>query len=135
MADYGTDVSCTDGLQTGVLVSGNRLLAQALYRRLITPRGMLRGGEKEADYGIDLVGLIGNINYPGMLAALPGQIRSECLKDERVSDVSATVEESEDSAGAVTYLITISVTPEDGSEFDFLMSVNDATAALFGYTE
>lgn len=94
MADvnYGRDLSCTDGLRTGRYVTGARLLAEACYRRLTTPRGMLRGGEEEANYGLDLSAEIGTTGNPGVLAAsLAARVRNELLKDERILDVIVDV--------------------------------------------
>lgn len=52
MPDYGTDLSCVVDLDAGLAeVTGNTLLAQALARRLITPRGGLLD---DPNYGYDL---------------------------------------------------------------------------------
>jgi hypothetical protein len=131
MADYGRDTYCTDQIKSGRLVSGNMLLAQALYRRLITPRGTLRGGEAEANYGFDLLGLLGTTATSADIASLPSQIRNELMKDERVDDVEATVVAAESNA-VVTYEITITVEPVEGDEFEFVLSVDDVTVSFLG---
>lgn len=94
--DYGTDTSCMASLRTGRLVSGARLVAEAAYRRLTTPRGTLRGGEEEANYGLDLTACIGSAQTAADRAAMPGRIAMELSKDERVIETRATVTESTD---------------------------------------
>lgn len=86
---FGSDTSCTNELKPGRLVSGNRLVAEAAYRRLTTPRGSLRGGEDEQNYGLDLSELIGE--DARILPALPQMIKNELTKDERIEDVNAIV--------------------------------------------
>jgi len=89
--DYGREMSCTDSLRTGRFVTGTRLVAEACYRRLITPRGMLAGGEEEQNYGLDLTAIVGSANPTSIAASLPGRIRTELSKDERIATVSAAV--------------------------------------------
>ena len=150
---YGRDTYCTDGVKSGRLVSGAILLAQALYRRLITVRGSLRGGEAEENYGFDIVGLIGANHTEGDKAALPSKIRNELLKDGRVEDVTVevvasdtgangivedvTVEvvASDTGANGIAYTITIDVVPfEEIEEFTFSVAVTKVNAAFLGLT-
>ncbi len=71
MVDFGREISCTDSLKTGRFSTGARLVAEAAYRRLTTPRGTLRGGEEEANYGIDLTEMCGATNVKLLQASLP----------------------------------------------------------------
>ena len=89
--NYGREVSCTRTLKTGRYVSGVTVVAEAIYRRLTTPRGMLLGGESEGNYGLDLMSLVGSADTKGSAASLPGRIENECRKDERIETVKATV--------------------------------------------
>jgi hypothetical protein len=130
---YGQDVSCTDGLRTGRYVSEARLVAEACYRRLTTPRGMLRGGEEEQNYGLDLVELIGSTSTKSDAAALPGRIKAELKKDERVETVETTVSRIVDGP-AVRFEIEILVTTAAGP-FTLMLSVNDVTVELLGIEE
>lgn len=125
---YGRDVWCDDSLRTGRYATGVRLVAQNAYHRLTTPRGMLRGGEDEANYGLDLVGLVGTAESTGLAAALPGKIQNELLKDERIEEVRATVTRSQDGP-AVTYEIEIEADTSEGP-FELVLSVADVTVAL-----
>ncbi len=131
--DFGRDLWCTDSLRTGRFVSGIVLLGQALFRRLTTPRGALRGGEAEANYGLDLVGLLGSTDAKSLIASLPDRIKLELLKDERVSDVSATVSATYDGP-KVSLTISINVESAAGP-FTLKLSVNDVTAELLGIAE
>lgn len=91
VSGFGRDTSCTSSLRPGVRVTGVRLVAEAAYRRLTTPRGMLRGGEDEANYGLDLLDMIGAVASQSNTTALGGRIRNELLKDERIETVDVTV--------------------------------------------
>lgn len=124
------DTSCTDSLHPGRYVSGLTAYGEAMYRRLITPRGTLRGGEEEANYGIDLPGLIGTIGSVTAAAALPGMIRAELSKDERTLDVDVTVQRTVDGP-AVTYTIAIRIVSDLGV-VTLRLAVSDVSAQLLG---
>lgn len=128
--DFGTDTSCTTGLRSGRLISGPRLVAEACFRRLTTPRGMLRGGEDEANYGLDLEKLIGATTTKAQAAALPGQIQSELLKDERLTSVTADVVAT--TVGpATSYEITIEGQTDQGP-FSLVLAVSDVSVEILG---
>lgn len=130
---FGRDTWCADALQPGRLVSGNTLLAQALYRRWTTPRGTLRGGDEEAVYGIDVVGMVGSLALPQLLASMPDMMRAEALKDDRVADCRVTVVRTTASDGTVTIYPSAVVTPADGNEsFTMTLAVTDVTVTLLG---
>lgn len=134
--DYGYDTSCLDGLRTGRFASGLQLVGEACYRRLTTPAGLLAligGGDDEANYGLDLGDLIGSVSTPNTVAALPGQIESELLKDERIESVDADV--TSVTSGAVTsWTISISVETATGGSFELVLGVAGVTVALLGLT-
>ncbi len=130
--DLGRDTSCTTSLRTGRFVSGPLLVAEAIYRRLTTPRGMLRGGEDEASYGLDLSALIGKTNPEGMLASLPGRLRSEITKDLRVLALGINVE-STTIRGRVSFEITINAVTAEGP-FALVILASSVTTELLGIT-
>lgn len=119
-----------DALRTGVLVSGPRLVAEASYRRLRTTRGMLRGGEDEANYGLDLADLIGSVATKSDAAALPGRVQAELLKDERVESVTVTVTSTVDGP-ATSWTVSVEGTTADGP-FSLVLSVSEVTVDLLG---
>lgn len=129
--NFGTDVSCVNSLRTGRLVSGPRLVAEACFRRLNTPRGTLIGGEDEQNYGLDLADLIGSVATPSAEAALPGRIQAELLKDERVASVVVNVTSTMDSAGAVTWSIDVEGDTAEGP-FSLQIGVSEVTVDLLG---
>ena len=128
--DYGRDISCTDSLLTGRFATRARLVAQAAYRRLITPRLALRGGEEEQNYGLDLTELVGSSKTKADAAALPGRIRTELMKDERIetcsADVLVTVE-----GPATVFTITIVAETSEGP-FTLTVLSTDVTTELLG---
>lgn len=131
--DFGYDTSATTSLRTGRFASGPRLVAEACFRRLITPRGSLRGGEEEQDYGLDLEGLVGTNDSASIAASLPGRIESELLKDERVQAVTATVVANR-GGPSVTYTITIDGTTNEGP-FSLQLLASEVSVSILGLTE
>jgi hypothetical protein len=92
LGDFGRDVTTTtEGMVTGRLSSGLRLVAEAIVRRLTTAKGELPGGREEADYGLDVQSCLGADMGPGELAAVKARIESEVRKDPRVSRAVANV--------------------------------------------
>ena len=132
MVDFGRDVSCLDSLRTGRFVAGARLVGEACYRRLTTPRGMLRGGEAEQNYGLDLTELCGSTNPKAAAASLPGRIRSELSKDERVESVDVSVLSTTEGP-ATSFAITIAVQTAAGP-FELQMLASAVTVELLGLT-
>ena len=131
--DYGRDTSCTTSLRTGRFVTGARLVAEAIYRRLTTPRGMLRGGEDEANYGLDLTELCGATDIKTLTASLPGQIESEVTKDERIDSVSVEVLAVTEGP-ETTFTIQISCTLLEGETFELQLLASAVTVELLGIT-
>lgn len=128
---YGKDTSCTTSLRPGRMVSGGRLVAEALYRRLTTPRGMLVGGEQEANYGLDLTEMIGTIESKQQSAALPGLIRAECKKDDRIGDVDVVVTET--LLGPAKELnIEITGQTKEGDSFELTLRVDEVSVEILG---
>ncbi len=88
--DYGSDLSCVSDLTPHMLVvSGNRLVAEAIARRLQTPKGALLD---DSNYGYDVTGLINADIGPGDLGRIAAGITAECQKDQRVFSASVDVE-------------------------------------------
>lgn len=126
--DFGLDTSCTRELRTGRLVSGPRLAAEAAYRRLTTPRAMLRGGEEEANYGYDITELVGK--GASVAPQVPQLVSSELLKDERIETVDVDVVVATDGP-AVSFTITIAATTKEGP-FALTLAVSAVTVDLLG---
>ena len=121
---YGVDLWCDSRLQTARYARGSRALAQALFRRLTTPRGSLRGTPEAEAYGLDISQFIGSASQPIVLASIPSQVRAELAKDDRILATEVTVYDVVTSAdGLSAIMLEIQVTPADETE-DFSMTVS-----------
>lgn len=129
-SNFGRDVSCVSELRSGRYATGARLVAEAVYRRLTTPRGMLRGGEAEQTYGLDLSDLIGSANTAQARLALPGQITAELKKDERIDTVAVNVVDQSDGVGT-RFDITIEGVTAEGT-FSLVLRVDEVTVEVLG---
>ena len=96
---YGIDTHCGTSLRTGRLVTGIVALGLACLRRQITPRGILRFRREPVNYGIDLAEYVGRLGPELAANALPGIIRAELSKDDRVADVEVRITREELSPG------------------------------------
>lgn len=128
--DFGRDMWAQDSVRTGRFASGARLVGQAVYRRLITQRGALRGGEDEANYGFDLTGLVGSVGGKIPAAAAASSIRNECRKDPRVEDAVVTVVRVVDGV-AESWLVTVDARTAKGP-FELVLKVEDVTVTMVG---
>lgn len=132
---YGFDSWCFDELQTGRMVSGAELVAQAIYRRLTTPRGTLRGGEEESVYGLDLLDFVGQVGSQAALDALPDVVEAEVLKDDRVLTCDVECTPTTDTDGTVAIVMTVTATLRDDSDqFILTLSVDDVSVTVVGVT-
>lgn len=130
---YGVDKWCADQVRTGRLARGRQVVAQALYRRLITPRGALREGGEGLAYGIDLPGLIGAVGSAQATRMLPSRVRAEFLKDDRVADVSVAAEIVIGTDGLISISLRVNVVLyEEDEEFSLTFSATDASVTMIG---
>lgn len=91
MIDLGTDINTPDAADLDPYfstVSGWRCLAQALGRRLVTPRGSLID---DPAYGYDLRSRLADVITTADLAQLGGIVKREFEADERVERADVTV--------------------------------------------
>lgn len=87
MADLGTDIYCVDDLDPAfATVDGTKAVAQAIARRLGTPRGALF---YDPDYGYDLRAFLNAPIDDRMLFQIGVGVENEARKDERVFDAQA----------------------------------------------
>lgn len=122
--DFGTDIACTTSIGSRFqLASGFINLANALVRRLITPRGTL---DYAPDYGYDVRDWLNHDTGQASMFTLQAAIDAECQKDERVQSSSSTVVPTP-SLGILA--ITISVITAAGP-FKFVTNVSNANAVI-----
>lgn len=94
---------------------------------------MLRGGDEESTYGLDLSAYVGSLGYTYAAAALPGLIRGELLKDDRVRSVRVATVQSTSSAGLISLDLTVRVTPADETgAFSFTVQASAMGVELLG---
>lgn len=129
---YGRDLSCVTDCTSDFLeleeTDTARIVAQAVCRRFITPRGGLLD---EPDYGCDLRAECNRGLTQTELRTLQSRMRSEAMKDERVE--SATVQLSAAAAGDVTTLSArVVITPRDAAvtPFAFVVSITSTQTLL-----
>lgn len=94
---------------------------------------MLRGGEEEQNFGLDLTELIGSASTPADAAALPGRIRAELEKDERIESVTVIVVPFIDGA-ATTYNISVEAVTGEGP-FTLTLAASAVSVDLLGIKE
>ncbi len=130
---FGADTFCMGSLKTGMLARGAALVAQAIFGRLITARGTLRGGDEESAYGFDIAGYIGAVGNARAINALPGLVRGEIMKDPRLVEafVSATLSKEDDGSVFITIIIVATLQDEAGS-FTLTLAVDEVSAEIIG---
>jgi hypothetical protein len=143
---YGRGMWCTDSLVSGRRDFGAGLVARALYRRLITPRGTLigpgglsddaPGGDEESAYGFDVSAYVGDVGTETAIQALPGLVRGELMKDDRVSDVAVVATAATNAALETVITLEVSgVLRDSGEQFTFTVGVSEVTAEFLGFRE
>ena len=102
IVNYGSDLWCGPDLKSDMrVVSGRTLVAQAVYRRFITPRGSLKD---DPNYGLDLEQLLNDDTGPDAVGRITAAIQAEAVKDERIFTASASVSLA---AGALSVSLTL----------------------------
>ncbi len=87
-ANFGTELSCVGDIASDSrLVSGFRVVAEAVVRRWTTPRGRLIG---YPNYGYDITQFINDDMSARQVSAMISGMQSEALKDERVSSCAVS---------------------------------------------
>jgi phage baseplate assembly protein W len=101
------------------MVSGNLAVSQAIARRLQTPRGNLID---DPNYGTDLTAYLLDDITPGQLNAIQAAVNQECLKDQRVTAASSTVQ-------LIGTVLIVSIALQAGAgPFSLVLSVGQVAA-------
>lgn len=125
----GSDIAGVTSIDYALTtVSGRQALAEAILRRLFTPRG---GLWYAPSYGYSIVGLIGSSVPPSIVEQ---QVLEQVLAEEEVEDASCTVTYT-DANGGRSLAIAINVVDADGP-FDLVLTASELTyQALLDGTE
>ncbi len=130
---YGADTWCLDQLRPGVFARGAAVVAQAAYRRLITPRGTLQGDDEASAYGFDVADYVGSVGTATAIQALPSQVIAEVKKDDRISDATCTITQSKDTDGSISLILTVEAALSDASgTFTLSLAVTDVGVTMLG---
>ena len=129
LRSYGSDISCVDDVDASLtIISGETCFGQSLARRISTPN---RGLFYDFDYGIDARRYLHRIQRAEVTSQA---VEQECLKDERVEEIRASVEyisavdaDSEDTPDSLT--IELRVDGEAGP-FDLTVDIDDLSVTL-----
>ena len=116
MADFGTDISSLPDLDFR-LQSGHRNLAEAIARRLMTPRG---GLFYDPTYGLDLRQYLNEAATEEVLYEIETLVAAECEKDPRI--LEATVKAGVTRPRTLTLNIELLT---DSGPFKLVLAVND----------
>jgi hypothetical protein len=125
---YGVDVSLTDKLVSGRLVSGAAIVVEAFYRRLITARGTLF---YDLAYGFDVSGFVGAVGFKRAESVIAGMVENELSKDDRAYNVRCKATLVDEGASTQSLLLEIEATLVDSDEsFSLTVGVTDLSAEL-----
>lgn len=126
--DFGVDVSCVEDLDPAFeLVTGPRAVAQAIARRLMTPRG---GLFYAGSYGYDLRQHLNGTIEPGDEFVIAQAIEAQAEQDERVRGASVTV-----SHEGLTELLRVRIVLVlDEGPFDLVLGVSAVTVEILALT-
>lgn len=123
MADFGTDISTFPDLDPAfTVISGPRVVVEALARRLTTPRGSL---VSDPDYGFDTRQLLHLDLSPREEARVLAQMQAQLEADERVLSASVQLVRS---AGD-TLRIVVRFRTLDGP-FAFTLAIAEVSTKL-----
>lgn len=122
MATYGTDISTITA--AGAIdidpyfkvVSGSTAVLHTIVKMLVTPQGGLLDDE---DFGYDLRALVHGSTSRAELNSAVGEIEAQCLRDERIADVTVTL-----SVASGVLTCNVQGTLVDGQTFRLVLAVS-----------
>ncbi len=129
---YGRDTSATRQVHHGRVVKDGTLLAEAAWRRITTRRGDLHDDQ---NYGLLISDLLGADATPDEIAAIPGRIRQELSKDDRLDPangavLNVTMTQSVSASGGVALDIAIDGVGAFGGTFRLSIHADDLNVEL-----
>jgi phage baseplate assembly protein W len=121
----GSDIHAVTDLDGAFrVVSGRLAHAQAIARRLGTPRGDLERIGDDPDYGTDLRAYVGADVGPRVVFEVQSAVEREALKDERTLSASAVATFAGDAL-----MVALRLADADGP-FSLTLAVSDVTVSV-----
>jgi len=94
---------------------------------------MLRGNQESLNYGIDLSHYVGSLGVDLAVAALPGIIRAELSKDDRIANVEVVVTSESLPGGLARIRIVETITGYDSADsYELTLGVSTDGVELIG---
>lgn len=109
------------------LTGDQRILAQAVVMRLDTKKGTLWTAP---DYGLSLADYVEQGITADALARIPGDVRAELEKDERIEGVIVAASTTKNPGGGYSLILDIRITPAGGASFSMTLAVDHLTIQL-----
>lgn len=109
------------------LTGDQRILAQAVVMRLDTKKGTLWTAP---DYGLSLADYVEQGITADALARIPGDVRAELEKDERIEGVVVSASTTKNPGGGYSLILDIRITPAGGASFSMTLAVDQLTIQL-----
>lgn len=128
--DYGYDLSCYDDCDIFFTeingLDNTEIIAQSIYRRIITEHGTLIDDE---DYGYGLDSLLSRGITGDNLQIIPSEIKQEILKDDRVDECTVEII----ALSSRNIQLTINCIASDDTSFNLIINVTDFGATLTSF--
>lgn len=127
---FGRDVSCSDQIRYGVVVSGDQLILEDAYRRLSTDRGSLDdvlNPDEAANYGYNLLGRLNHGILPNELRAVESAVVSELTKSPRLTAATCSIVASDGNTWTVSIALYAG-----GAPIPLALNVNDVSISILG---
>lgn len=121
MPNYGTDFSTVPDLDPNMgLISGPKVVLEAIARRLQTPQGWYADDPR---YGVDLIAYLGS-DSAYTIAPL---IQEQALEDDRVASASATLTQATQNGIRVSLKVQL---VDDEREYPLTVDITQAGAVI-----
>lgn len=130
---YGVDTWCMGRLVTGRLARRGQIVIQAIYNRIITPPGTLRGGDEERAFGFGIENYIGAVGYEAALLSLPAALEAELSKEDRAKGYVVITSRVDNPDGTTAIDLQVAgVFVDEDADFTLTMRVSDTSVELLG---
>jgi phage baseplate assembly protein W len=109
------------------LENDQRILAQAVYRRLNTKKGSLW---TDPTYGISVQDYVLAGLTTDALARIPAEVQAELEQDERIGSAAVTATRTRTEAGGYALELTITITPKTSGTFSLVLAVSELSVQI-----